>query len=256
MAEHWRNTRVIDDVAPLDYGATLAFFEGRARRADELDLRTITMYQDSRADLAEKRDVSEVRSVLPLLRTEADRTRVLDIGCGVGRWGGHLADQIHSYTGVDFSSGLVEIANATLAGRYEDDHARAYTMSAVDICSAGFADRSFDLVILSGILAYLNDADCRALLETVSKLTSDTGQIYLREPMAHSGRLTLREHWSDELAATYSAVYRSVEHYAELVDDHLVPSGFRITDSFELSPELSNRAETGQFVILFDGIGR
>jgi SAM-dependent methyltransferase len=252
MSETWRNTRVVDDVAPLDYGATRAFFDGRAARADELDRRTITMYQDERAHLAEQRDTCEVEAVRPLLRTNPLSTRVFDIGCGVGRWGRHLASRVRTYTGVDFSEGLVELANQDLSGLYADGAAQALAMSATDIAAGGFRDGSFDLVILSGIMAYLNDEDCTDLLDVVGRLTAENAQIYVREPMARHQRLTLRQHWSEELAAKYSAVYRSVEKYAELVDEHLTCLGFRTAHSFELSPDLSNRAETGQFVMILD----
>lgn len=252
MAEIWRNTRVVDDVAPLDYDATRAFFDGRAARADELDSYTITMYQDGRAHLARQRDQAEVDVVMPLLRTDVRSTRVLDVGCGVGRWGRHLAPLVHRYTGLDFSEGLVALANEELSRVYPDGAARALAMAATDLASAGFEDSSFDLVILSGIMAYLNDDDCADLLDVVGTLSAADAQIYIREPMAREQRLTLREHWSDELRADYSAVYRSLARYVELVADRLEARGFSVEHSFELSPELSNRAETGQFVMLLD----
>lgn len=252
MAVTRRNTRIVGDLAPLDYGSTLEFFEGRASRSDQLDRRTITMYQDSRADLAANRDEAEVATILPLLRTDPDQTRVLDVGCGVGRWGLHLAGRVHSYLGFDFSAGLVELANADLREHYQPGRAEARTMSAVDLADAGFDAASFDLVILSGVMAYLNDDDCAQLLDTIGQLGSSISQVYIREPMARTRRLTFDEHWSEELASPYSAVYRSVPQYAELIDDHLASSNFAVVSSFELSPHLANRNETGQFVFLLD----
>lgn len=252
MAKTWRNTRVINDVAPLDYGETLAFFEGRARRSGELDRCTITMYQDGRAELAAQRDEAEVETILPLLRTDRRSTRVLDVGCGVGRWGTHLADSVCMYTGVDFSEGLVALANEQLAIDYPQGRGVALKMSASEVSLEKFGKGSFDLIILSAIMLYLNDEECRQLLRGISDLGAPGSQIYIREPMARQGRLTLRGHWSDELSAEYSAVYRSIEQYRELIDETLAPHGHTVSSSFELSAELSNRSETGQFVLILD----
>jgi SAM-dependent methyltransferase len=251
MAENRRGTRIVGDVATLDYGETLAFFDERAQRAPELDRRTITMYQDTRADLAERRDAREAEQILPLLQLDAGTTNVLDVGCGVARWGGHLAGRVRSYTGFDFSAGLVELATADLGRWYPDGQARAFTMSATELRTAGFDANEFDLVIVSGVLAYLNEADCARLLDTLAELASPEGQIYVREPMARTDRLTLRAHWSDELSAEYSAIYRSVGQYDDLFAATLTRNGWSATQRFELSPDLANRSETGQFVSLF-----
>jgi hypothetical protein len=88
------------------------------------------------------------------------------------------------------------------------------------------------------------------MLRTIAALAAPGGQIYVREPMARNERLTLRGHWSDELAADYSAVYRSVATYDALFAEHL--DDCTQTDAFELAPELANRAETAQFVRLFE----
>lgn len=252
MAATRRKTRIIGDRAPIDYGATLDFFERRARRADELDRRTITMYQDRQADLAAKRDEAEAETILPLLRTHKSTTRVLDVGCGVGRWGRHLSGRVDQYVGIDFSEGLVELANVELRSSYPAGRAEALTMSAVDLAQAGFGIGSFDLVVLSGVMAYLNDDDCAQLLHTIGTLGSSTSQVYIREPMARVERLTFDEHWSDDLASSYSAVYRSVDQYAEMIEHYLLSAGFTVVSTFELSAHLSNRSETGQFVFLLD----
>ncbi len=250
MAELRRETRVIGDVAALDYDDTLAFFEGRADRADDLDRRTITMYQDGRAALAAARDEREVRDVMPHLHLDEQRTRVLDIGCGVARWGGHLAGRVAGYLGVDFSPGLVRLANEDLAVAYPGGTGTATVLSATELDRGDLADDAFDLVIVSGVMVYLNDEDCAAMLGNVARLVAPGGQVYIREPMARSERLTLCGHWSDELAADYSAVYRSVATYDRLFADHLV--GFNRTNGFELAPELANRAETAQFVSIHE----
>ncbi|PXB97919.1 class I SAM-dependent methyltransferase, partial [Pseudomonas aeruginosa] len=92
----------------IDYESTLAFFEGRAAREYRNALSS-TMYQDQQPELVEERDRREKLRVAPGLALGMAR-RVLDIGCGIGRWGWLLAEEAPQadYLGIDFSAALVE----------------------------------------------------------------------------------------------------------------------------------------------------
>ena len=94
----------------IDYESTLAFFEGRAAREYRNALSS-TMYQDQQPELVEERDRREKLRVAPGLALGMAR-RVLDIGCGIGRWGWLLAEEAPQadYLGIDFSAALVEKA--------------------------------------------------------------------------------------------------------------------------------------------------
>ena len=81
----------------------------------------------------------------------------------------------------------------------------------------------------------------------------DRLRLYLREPMAKELRLTLDRHWSDELQAHYSAVYRTKQEYLELLRGM---EGFHVQAEGEPFPrELQNRAETEQRYILLSRTG-
>ncbi|MEI2699820.1 MAG: hypothetical protein V9E94_16315 [Microthrixaceae bacterium] len=53
--------------------------------------------------------------------------------------------------------------------------------------------------------------------------------MYLREPVARAERLTLTDHWSDDLEATYSACYRLPHEYRATLERVFTGEGFRFT---------------------------
>ena len=91
----------------ISYAATLEFFESRGRETRPEQPQTATMYQDG--DLAARRDAWEKQTVKPLLALRGDE-RVLDLGCGYGRWAQELKGQIGGYLGVDFSAEMIKHA--------------------------------------------------------------------------------------------------------------------------------------------------
>ena len=227
--------RVFGEKRAINYSTTRAFFERRAAVAGENAL-TATMYQD--AALAARRDEAEKQTVLPLLRLRRD-DRVLDIGCGSGRWAQIIAPIVSTYLGIDFSFGLLEVARASVP-------AALFQCMAVNGMNADSlrVPPPFTVVIASGILTYLNDADVRQLLAATAQMAAPGSRFYAREPVAKVQRLTLDGYWSDELGANYSAVYRTRADYLDLFS---ALTGFRLcTEGEPFPPDLQNRAETEQ----------
>lgn len=238
-------TRRYAEVRDIDYAATLRFFEGRAERAPSLHPLSVTMYQDSHPELAEARDRAEQERILPLLDL-SPATRVLDVGCGTGRWGRILAGRVGRYLGVDFSPGLVDIARRDLTPLYADGAAAVQALPAQALGDGGLVtDGPFDLVVVSGVLLYLNDTDCATTLRAIDALASSGTQLYLREPVGAGRRLTLDGHWSDELADAYSAIYRTADDY-RVVMAACLPAWSVASGGALHPPELANRADTSQ----------
>src|SRR5437870_5992503 len=102
-------------------------------------------------------------------------------------------------------------------------------------------------------MTYLNDGDCRQMLAHVGDLAAEAAQVYIREPMAISDRLTLKGHFSPELAAEYHAIYRTRAEYLEMLAAPLLDRGFAICEDAELlGGELRNRKETHQRILLLE----
>jgi SAM-dependent methyltransferase len=239
MSEKTGPTRVVGDRRALDYGTTSAFFEARGRVAGDNPL-TATMYQS--ADLATRRDAEEKARILPLLSVAA-ADRVLDLGCGTGRWAEAIAPGVDAYLGIDFSEALLDVART----RAPKAVFQSMNVAALDATALALP-APFTVMICSGILIYINDDDIRALFRAISSVAAASCRIYLREPMAVDKRLTLDRHWSDELQDHYSAIYRTRDEYVELFADL---AGFQVRDEGEpFSQELQNRADTRQRYML------
>lgn len=238
----------MDEPAAIDYDSTLTFFEGRAARSGGRPAVTVTSYQDHRPELAEERDRAEWERAEPLLGLDR-RPRTLDVGCGVGRWARHLAGRVDSYLGIDFSLGLVELARTTIEEIGPTTDFRAEVGSAAQLGQLD-VDGPFGLVIISGVLIYLNDDDVERCLDAVLTLLDDDSVLYLREPVAVASRLTLRNHWSDELDAEYHAIYRPASFYRDRVS-HLLAAGFEVIHDEPIASHLQGRSETTQhFLVL------
>ncbi len=232
-------TRISGKHHSISYDRTEEFFESRANGASENHL-TATMYQDS--TLAARRDELEKQTVLPLLRLRPD-DRVLDLGCGVGRWARVIAPSVAQYLGIDFSEKLLSAARAyTPEAVFQCMRVNSLNVSALEIAPP------FTLVLCSGIFAYINDADLLRLFGSLSRIAALNSRIYIREPVAKTERLTLDEYWSDDLKCPYSAIYRTRIEYLRAFDSLL---GFDVQLETKPFPaELQNRAETEQHCFL------
>jgi len=146
----------------IDYRATEAFFESRGKDAVGQPL-VSTMYQD--AGLASRRDAAEKETVLPHLAING-ADRVLDVGCGAGRWAEVLVPRVAAYLGIDFSEGLLAAARTrTPGGAFQRMSASALDPGAFHL------PPPFSLVICSGILIYLNDRDVENLLTLIAEIS-------------------------------------------------------------------------------------
>lgn len=99
--------------------------------------------------------------------------RVLDIGCGPGRFWAAAAKALPDgidLTLADLSPGMVEkaLANVTAAGGAW----RQVTGRVADVCALPFADKSFDVVVAMHMLYHAPDTE-RAVAEIARVLTPD-----------------------------------------------------------------------------------
>lgn len=245
-----KRTRVSSEALDIDYNSTRAFFEARARamRADEP--LTSILYQDDSPEIARRRDKHEKDLVLPRLKL-APQSRVLDIGCGIGRWADATLPVVSAYCGLDFSEGLIEHARR----RCTDPRARFLVESAENAGAVRDPqEQGFDRVIVSGVLIYLNDAQVQHMVNTLWNALARSTLIYIREPVGLVTRLTLDGHWSEELKAQYSAIYRCRDELEQIVFSPLAVQGFRLVEEGPIYADaaLNNRSETQQFYFLLE----
>lgn len=241
-------TKVRGRNVAIDYAATKSFFDARGQRSYATPL-SATMYQDDNPGLVQLRDQAE-KDVIAQKLDLSMVTNILDIGCGVGRWGWFLADKLDSleYLGIDFSTSLIEKAREQSA-KLKLDGINFQVMSAIDIESEKLLlAPPYNLILLSGLLIYLNDTDCLNVLNSAARLCKENGQIYLREPVGLLERFTLNRFYSSELSQEYSAIYRSVDELEELIHQAFGDDNFDlIEDGFLFPKRLEKREETRQY---------
>lgn len=232
----------------IDYDATQSFFESRGQR-EYANLLSATMYQDRQPELVAARDLAEKAAVESILGL-AEISRVLDIGCGIGRWGWFLEERCRdlNYLGLDFSASLIAKARQE-ARRRGCSGLEFQVMSATDIDEAALLHPApFELLLISGLLIYLNDDDCLKVLRDAGRFCKEGGAIYLREPVGISERFTLDRFYSEELADEYSAIYRSVGELKAMMEAVFVGQGINIErEGFLYPDELEKRRETRQY---------
>jgi SAM-dependent methyltransferase len=233
----------------LDRSAVKRFFDGRVPRIEAVSPINAVLYQDANPALAEERSRYEIATALPLMAPQSGGD-VLDLGCGVGRWALAVAPACRSYLGLDFAEGFLDAgrkATATL------DRPERFSFALADLSDGEIPTAApVDLVIAAGILIYLNDGAVERLIDGVVRLMKPGGKAYLREPMGLTERLTLDRHFSTELSADYSAIYRS---RAELMATIERVAGSRAAVTLQAPlypPDLNNRAETRQELVILE----
>jgi ubiquinone/menaquinone biosynthesis C-methylase UbiE len=243
-----KRDRVKKEKVVIDYNATQAFFEERGRH-EYLSPLNATMYQDNNPDLVEQRDAAEKSVLAPFLKIKPGST-VLDIGCGVGRWGWFLEQHVAdiAYNGIDFSAGLIEKARQESA-RINSTGLNFQVMSAIAIEADELVVKPpYDLLLISGLLIYLNDEDCIKVLNDAYRLCAKGGLIYVREPVGVDDRFTLDKFYSTELGHEYSAIYRTIDELQALFKQAFPESAVEPVVADYLFPEnLEKRAETRQY---------
>ena len=131
--------------------------------------------------------------------------RILDVGCGTGHLACALAERGHAVTGLDPAAGMLAVAR----GRPGSNRVRWIQG---DARSAVLGER-FDLAIMTGHVfqVFLEDADVRAVLQTVRRHLAPGGRACLRNRNAPSanGRSGIRPRRGRGSGSTGSARWRS-----------------------------------------------
>lgn len=245
-------SRVFSVERTVDYESIHEFWEHRAALNGTVSTIGLTLFQDSNPEIAARRDEHEKKVILPQLTIDAG-SNVLDIGCGTGRWGHEFIGKVGHYHGTDFSAGLIEVGREELSRAFPAGNFSLQVLGATEHSVERLDFKGpFDVVVISGLLAYLNDLDVSKVLASVPLLTSGAAMVYVREPVALYERLTLDRHFSNELAHHYSAVYRETAVYEQLFSKTLTKKGFVKTVGDFIDPDgIRVRTETAPHYWIF-----
>lgn len=118
--------------------------------------------------------------VRPVLR---GRERVIDIGCGTGDLLQFLPTDV-SYVGYDRNEAYIAAARERFAGRDARFECRALE-------PASKHEHAFDIALAIGLMHHLDDAEALILLESARAALSDTGLLFLLDPVLVAGQSRL-----------------------------------------------------------------
>ncbi len=147
--------------------------------------------------------------------------RILDAGCGVGRYTIPLAMREYEVTGVDISRfAITELDNVRLRRNMQ------MGLAAADVCHLPFRDNTFDAVVAFGILQHLLEEERSAVLSEFARVLVPGGTLVIevlgREDMRMGGR--------EVEPATFLRSTGSVYHYFDPDEIRDIFSGLEIID--------------------------
>lgn len=220
--------RVIGKEVTLDEKDVKNFFDDRKNK--KLPYRyNYVNYQDNHPEKVLVRDKIEKERITKYLSVNAN-DHVLDIGCGVGRWGDYIVPRLENgrYVGVDYTQYFIDLARQD----FENDERATFINGRFQELSSCLKQngefREYNRILINGVLMYINDADLCVSFEEVEKLAGPECIIYLRESVGVKKRLTLNKFYSEELGARYSVIYRSISEYSSIISKYLLSKGFFI----------------------------
>lgn len=236
--------RIYGEKVIIDTKSVKDFYEKRAKSSTSGNVGTVLLGNPDPQFLNE-RNAFDRDYVIPMLNIGSE-TRVLDIGCGIGRWAGFILPNCGFYCGVDFSPEMVRVTKQVCQNL--GGHSALYCMPAAEAVNqtADFYGGSFETVIAAGVFTYINDSDAQHFFQQLPNLLAEHCIIYLEEPVGLQERLTLNDFPSEALQTSYSAIYRTPEEYMELYAP-LFASGFSVMKQEYLPKMGDNYSDTGRY---------
>lgn len=234
-------SRLYGDKENIDSEEVKNFFSERASRELESDL-SIVLFQDK--ENSEQRHIEEKKLLYEHINLEGKK--VLEVGCGIGRWAEALHGKCKSFLGIDYTEDLIEIANKS----YDFDDCKFQVMSATDIkADELLIEPPFDVIIFSGVLMYINDDDIKLVFNELNKIGADDKKLFIMEPVScMESRLTLKDFYSEGLEADYNAIYRTPKEYLDAFENLNCNKIF----SDDIFKDLSDHSETKYMYFLIE----
>ena len=200
-------TRVYTDKIEIDNNSTKEFWENRANNINHLQ--TVLLGSDKTGIEQNTRNEHEKLIVESVVK-QIQNPRILDIGCGIGRWAENLINQFDSYTGVDFSEGFIDYASK----KFSDNKNIKFCNNSILELDDTILSSNFNFIICTGVLMYINDSNIFDIFNAFRRITPE--YVYIQESISlMDARLTLNQFESKDLKTNYNAIYRTKQEYEE-----------------------------------------
>lgn len=209
--------RIIGEKSEISYKDVADFFNERGSQQKK-HIYNYVMYLDNNPEVAIERDRQSKEKMDKLLTINPDM-RVLDVGCGVGRWGEFFCKKGSYYVGIDGNDKMIDLASQNLK---QYDNKKLIVSNLINMEEALINNgetEGFDIVFVSGVFMYLNDEDCLNVMKLMNKFSKSKALICITESMSNDERLTLDQFFSKDLNQKYSAIYRTITEYKDFMNE-------------------------------------
>lgn len=193
------NKKIDEDEEDLGYvrDEMKSFWTEHSKEATEEE-----MMLDSHAEQLGKEEIPEILSQLP----DVAGMDVLELGAGIGRFTGHLANEARSVMAIDFMEIFVE------KNRQLNRHHGNITFQQSDVTQLELPYESFDLVFSNWLLMYLEEKEVEELFFNILKWLRPGGFFFFRESCFHQSGDASRDYNPTKYRdpATYNNIIQSV----------------------------------------------
>lgn len=236
-----KETRIYGENININKNKVKSFWNKRAEKYTEDNPYRAVKCNDSNSNYANILDEYEKETIIPKLNINKN-SRVLDIGCGIGRLTEVIAPESKYYLGTDFAQDLLNIARTRIGANGNCDF---QVCDFVNISKNNIGKRNapFNTVVLAGVAMYINDEELQECFENLLDILDEKSTIYICQPIAIETRLTLEEFQSKELNTEYNVIYRTIEEYVELFKV-FTDNGFEICENEKFLTEIKQYSET------------
>jgi len=241
------DTRIYGTAVSVDEESVKVFWEQRAGMYGEKGDSTVVLCGERFSDAVAKQNAFLRGVLLPQLNITGN-SRILDVGCGVGRLAGMLLPKCGFYYGVDFSRSMVNTARQVCEAMKADGCKADYQIERLSFSDAlqktpDYYGGVFDCVCFCGVCMYVNDEILQKSFCSLPALLGRHGAVLFQEPVGKRERLTLNNFYSGALHTVYNAIYRTPEEYISFYQP-LLQAGFSIERQGELPRFDENYADT------------
>lgn len=236
-----KKKRIYGEKININSDNTKDFYNNRARAIQDMPNPYVSvLLGDQNPEYALVWDSYEKENILPKMQID-EHSKVLDIGCGMGRWAETLIPISGYYCGTDLSSEMIKCAA-------ERNH---FPERTYDFLNYGFEEFcalseselpcQFNRLWICGIMMYINDDALSIGMEQLLKKLDNHTKVYLTETIALEERLTLNQFYSEALKTDYDVIYRTEKEYNQVYQSWL-NAGFQIVEQ-GLLPHLNKEKE-------------
>ena len=199
-------------------GRLKEFWESRSTLENELTagVTVLGSFQGNQDKVSEetRREVELILSAVDIPEAKS----LLDLGCGDGRQTALLANRFARTVGVDFSPGLLSLAEGRIAAQ-----GGQATLIESDVASFR-SPETFDVILLSGIIPCLDDLQMEDMLAGIQSMSHPGTSLLVRSSIGLEQRINVVNQFSQELKSRYTAYYRTPAE----IEECFLKAGFQL----------------------------